>query len=151
MKRQALDIVECNITTQLDTSLTIKEYARQYEIAERTVRRRIKAGALSARMESCRYVIYGQYGVPCGEEASRQNGKGSRQLGKPDVQSHRHEPHPDCLERDAQQALINHLTSEVEHLRKQEDKLTHLLVGSTAQNSDMMKQLQVPPRPSLVE
>ena len=151
MKRQALDIVECNMTTQLDTPLTIKEYANQHGVAERTVRRRIKAGVLSARMESGRYVIYGQNGLPSGEEASRQNGKGARQFGKPDVQSNGHEPHTGVPESDAQKVLIDHLTTENAFLRDQLAKQTSLLAASTAQNAEAMKQLNPPPKPTLSE
>lgn len=58
----------------------------------------------------------------------------------------RQEPHPDSPEHDDRQALVDRLMSEVDYLRGQLDKQTHLLAASMAQTSDMVKQLKALPR-----
>lgn len=142
------------MTTQTDTPLTIQEYATCHGISERTVRRRIKAGVLSARMEHGRYLVYGQNGVQPEGEAARQNGKESTQIGNPDVQSNGHENHAAAPERDAQQALIDQLTTENEFLREQlraQTNTTNILAASTVQNREMAKQPKALPRPSIID
>ena len=54
-------------------------------------------------------------------------------------------------DRNDQQALIDQLTSERDYLRDQLDKQTQLLAASTAQNSNMLAQLNPPPQPSWFE
>ena len=55
--------------------LTIKEYAASHGLSETTVRRRIRAGGLDARLEHGRYFIYGQNGDHSGGEANTKNGQ----------------------------------------------------------------------------
>ena len=57
----------------MNKPLTIKEYAVSQGLSETTVRRRIRAGGLDARLEHGRYFIYGQNGdsfrlLSCNEE-----------------------------------------------------------------------------------
>ena len=49
-------------------------------LSETTVRRRIRAGGLDARLEHGRYFIYGRNGVHSGEKANTQNGKEDMQF-----------------------------------------------------------------------
>ena len=137
--------------TQMNKPLTIKEYAANHGLSETTVRRRIRAGGLDARLEHGRYFIYGQNGVQSGEEADRQNRKEHRQFEQANDHVDSQDPHADSPGYTDQKSLIDRLTSEVDYLRGQLNKQTHLLVASTAQNSDMVKQLQAPPRRSLIE
>ena len=137
--------------TQMNKPLTIKEYAASHGLSETTVRRRIRAGGLDARLEHGRYFIYGQNGVQSGEEADRQNGKEHRQFEQADAHRDSQTRHADSPDRNDHQALIDRLSSEVDYLRGQLNKQMHLLAASTAQNSDMVKQLQTPPRRSLIE
>ena len=64
------------MTTQMNKPLTIKEYAVSQGLSETTVRRRIRAGGLDARIEHGRYFIYGQNGVHPEEEANMQTRSG---------------------------------------------------------------------------
>ena len=137
--------------TQMNKPLTIKEYAVSQGLSETTVRRRIRAGGLDARLEHGRYFIYGQNGVHSGDEAHTQNGQVDTQFEQANDKENSREPHPISPERNDQQPLISRLTSEVDYLRDQLDKQTHLLAASTAQNSDMVQKLNPPPRPSWVE
>ena len=130
--------------TQMNKPLTIKEYAASHGLSETTVRRRIRAGGLDARLEHGRYFIYGQNGVQSGEEADRQ-------FEQADAHRDSQTRHADSPDHDDHQALIDRLSSEVDYLRGQLNKQMHLLAASTAQNSDMVKQLQAPPRRSLIE
>ena len=68
------------MTTQIATPLTIKEYAAGHDLSKTTVRRRIRAGGLDARIEHGRYFIYGQNGVHSGDEAPTQNGQVDTQI-----------------------------------------------------------------------
>ena len=137
--------------TQMNKPLTIKEYADCHGLSETTVRRRIRAGGLDARLEHGRYFIYGQNGDHSGEKANTQNGKEDMQFGQANDHVDSHELHADSPERSEQQVLIDRLTSEVDYLRDQLDKQTQLLAASTAQNSDMVARLNPLPRPTWVE
>ncbi len=110
-----------------------------------TVRRRIRAGELDARLEHGRYFIYGQNGVHSEDEAHTQNGRVDTQIEQANDKEDSHTPHAVSAERIDQQPLIDRLTSEVDYLRDQLDKQTQLLAASTAQNDDMVAKLNPPP------
>ena len=148
MKQYRVVVVEGYMTTQMATPMTIKEYAACHGLSETTIRRRIRAGWLDARLEHGRYFIYGQKGVHSGEEADRQNGKEHAQFEQADAHQDSQTPHVDSLGHTDHKELIDRLTSEVDYLRGQLDKQTHLLAASTSQNTDMMKKLSPPPQPS---
>ena len=133
------------MTTQLNKPLTIKEYAASQGLSETTVRRRIKTGGLDARLEHGRYFIYDQNGVHFEDEAHTQNGQADTQIEQASDKEDSQESNPVVSQQTDQQALINRLTSEVDYLRDQLDKQTHLLAASTAQNSNMIVQLNPPP------
>ena len=137
--------------TQMNKPLTIKEYADNQGISMTTVRRHIRAGKLDARLEHGRYFIYGQNGVHSGDEASTQNGQLDTQIEQANDKEVSQDTHTSSPERADQQPLIDRLTSEVDYLRDQLDKQTHLLAASTAQNSDMVQKLNPPPQSSWVE
>ena len=139
------------MNTQMNKPLTIKEYADCHGLSETTVRRRIRAGGLDARLEHGRYFIYGQNGDHSGDEANTQNGKEDTQFEQASDHVDSQESHAISPERNDQQPLIDRLTSEVDYLRDQLDKQTQLLAASTAQNSSMVARLNLPPRPSWVE
>ena len=46
--------------THMNKLMTINEYSASHGLSETTVRRRIRAGGLGARIEHGRYFIYGQ-------------------------------------------------------------------------------------------
>lgn len=79
-----------------------------------------------------RYFIFGQNGFHAGEEANTQNGEENIQFAQANAHVDSHESHANSQERNGQQALIDRLTSEVDYLRDQLDKQTHLLAASTA-------------------
>ena len=137
------------MTTQMNKPLTIKEYAVSQGLSETTVRRRIRAGGLDARIEHGRYFIYGQNGVHPGEHT--QNGQMDTQIEQANDKEDSQQSNPVFPERSEQQVLIDRLTSEVDYLRDQLDKQTQLLAASTAQNSDMVARLNPLPRPTWVE
>ena len=137
--------------TQMNKPLTIKEYADCHGLSETTVRRRIRAGGLDARLEHGRYFIYGQNGDHSREKANTQNGKEDMQFGQANDHVDSHELHTDPPESNGQQPLIDRLTSEVDYFRGHLDKQTQLLAVSTAQNSSMVAKMNPPPRPSWVE
>ena len=139
------------MTTQMNKPLTIKEYAVSQGLSETTVRRRIRGGGLDARLEHGRYFIYGQNGVHSGDEAHMQNEQVDTQIEQANDKEVSQDTRTSSPERADQQPLIDRLTSEVDYLRDQLDKQTHLLAASTAQNSDMVQKLNPPPRPSWVE
>lgn len=93
------------------------------------------------------------YGVHSGDEADRHNGKEHTQFEQAEALQDSQTPDADSPGHTDQKALIDRLSSEVDYLRGQLNKQTHLLAASTAQNSDMVKQLQAPPheRPPLGE
>ena len=131
--------------------LTINEYAASLGISITTVRRRIRAGGLDARIEHGRYLIYGQNGVHSGDEANTHNGQVDTQIEQANDKEVSHTQHAVSPDHNDQQALIDQLTSERDYLRDQLDKQTQLLAASTAQNSNMMAQLNPPPQPSWFE
>ena len=96
--------------TQMNKPLTIKEYADCHGLSETTVRRRIRAGGLDARLEHGRYFIYGQNGDHSGEKANTQNGKEDMQFGQANDHVDSHELHADSPERSEQQVLIDRKT-----------------------------------------
>ena len=93
--------------TQMNKPLTIKEYADCHGLSETTVRRRIRAGGLDARLEHGRYFIYGQNGDHSGEKANTQNGKEDMQFGQANDHVDSHKLHADSPERSEQQVLID--------------------------------------------
>ena len=139
------------MNTQMNKPLTIKEYAASQGLSETTVRRRIRGGGLDARLEHGRYFIYGRNGVHPGEQSHTQNGQVDTQIEQANDKEVSQQPNAISAERPDQQALIDRLTSEVDYLRDQLDKQTHLLAASTAQNSDMVQKLNPPPQPSWFE
>ena len=139
------------MTTQMNKPLTIKEYAASQGLSETTVRRRIRAGGLDARLEHGRYFIYGQNGDHSREKANTQNGKEDMQFGQANDHVDSHELHADSPESNGQQPLIDRLTSEVDYLRDQLDKQTQLLAASTAQNNNMVQMLNSPPQTSWLD
>ena len=50
--------------------LTVNEYAGSHGLSVATVRRRIRANKLDARLEHGRYLIYDQNGAHSGDEAN---------------------------------------------------------------------------------
>ena len=136
------------MNTQMTTPLTIKEYAASHGLSESTVRRRIRASGLGARLEHGRYFIYDQNGVHSEDEAHTQNGQADTQIEQASDKEDSQESNPVFSQQTDQQALIDRLTSEVDYLRDQLDKQTHLLAASTAQNNNMMVPLN-PPAASL--
>lgn len=139
------------MNTQMTKPLTINEYAASQGVSITTVRRRIKDGGLDARLEHGRYFIYGQNGVHSGDEAATHNGQVDTQIeqaNEKEVSQHVHASSPG---RDDQQALIDQITSERDYLRDQLDKQTQLLAASTAQNNNMVAQLNPATRPSWVD
>jgi len=131
--------------------MTINEYAASLGISITTVRRRIRDGGLDARLEHGRYFIYGQNGVHSGDEANTPNGQVDTQIEQANDKEVSQQLQAVSPDRNDQQALIDQLTSERDYLRDQLDKQTQLLAASTAQNSNMMAQLNPPPRPSWFE
>ena len=133
----------------MNKALTIKEYATYHKVSKSTVRRRIRAGGLDARLEHGRYFIYDQNGAHAGDEVDTQKGEVNSQFEQSNDRVNSQSPQTDSPVRTDQQALIDRLTSAVDYLHGQLDKQTHLLAALTAQNSDMAKTLNPPPRPSL--
>ena len=129
----------------MNKPLSINEYAASQGLSETTVRRRIRAGGIGARLEHGRYFIYGQNGVHSGDEAPTQNGQVDTQIEQASDKEDSQESKPVFSQQTDQQALIDRLTSEVDYLRDQLDKQSQLLAASTAQNSNMMVQLNPPP------
>ena len=95
--------------TQMNKPLTIKEYADCHGLSETTVRRRIRAGGLDARLEHGRYFIYGQNGVHSEKEANTQNGKEDTQTEQASDKEVSQQPTAISSERSDQQALITAL------------------------------------------
>ena len=140
------------MNTQMNKPLTIKEYAASQGLSETTVRRRIRAGGLDARLTNDgRYFIYGQNGVHSGDEAHTQNGQVDTQIEQANDKEDSQQPNAISPERVGQQPLIDHLTSEVDYLRDQLDKQTQLLAASTAQNNNMVQMLNSPPQTSWLD
>ena len=139
------------MNTQMTKPMTINEYAASLGISITTVRRRIHDGGLDARLEHGRYFIYGQNGVHSGDEANTQNGHVDTQIEQANDKEVSQQLQAVSPDRNDQQALIDQLTSERDYLRDQLDKQTQLLAASTAQNSNMMAQLNPPPQPSWFE
>ena len=146
-----MDALSVYMTTQMTKPLTIKEYAASQGVSETTVRRHIRAHRLDARLEHGRYFIYGQNGVQSGEEAHTQNGQVDTQIEQANDKEVSHNSHAVSPDRTDQQPLIDRLTSEVDYLREQLDKQTHLLAASTAQNGEIVQKLNAPPQPSWFE
>ena len=137
--------------THMNTPLTLKEYADSHGLSITTVRRRIRAGKLDARLEHGRYFIYNQNGDYSKADGHSKNGKEDVQSEQPNDQEYSQVPHSSSQESSDQQPLIDRLTSEVDYLRDQLDKQTQLLAASTAQNSHMVAKLNPPAKPSWVE
>jgi len=118
--------------------MTIAEYAAHTGLADSTIRRRIKRGTLPAHQVDGRWLIH------VDDDAAP---KQSNQTPKQDEQG----------------ALVDQLQSEITHLRDQLfakdsqlsnrddqiNQLNQLLAMSTAQNSELTKQLP-PPRQSFL-
>lgn len=120
------------MNTQINGHLTIKDYANRHGLSESTIRRRIKAGVLSAERVDGKWYI----------EEEQANSQMDSQTEQVNSQSEQGES--------SQSALIDHLTTEVEYLRDQLDKQTQLLAIATKHNDDLVKQLP-PPRVSVFD
>ena len=86
------------------------------------VRRRIRAGGIGARLEHRRYFIYDQTGVHSGDEAPTQNGQVDIQI---------------------EQASDREDSQESNPVFSQQTDPVQLLATATAQNSNMMVQLNL--------
>ena len=120
--------------TRQDTQYTIAEYAARHGISANTVRRRIKAGTLNAEKVDGKYLIHDADGAS--------NQESNRPVNRID-----------------QSPLVDQLQSEIAHLRdqlstkdsqlsnrdNQINQLNQLLAMTSAQNSELTKQLP-PPR-----
>ena len=103
------------MTKQTPKRMTIAEYAAHTGLADSTIRRRIKRGALPAHQVDGRWLI--------------------------DVNDRKPEQTPT---HDDQSALVNHLQSENSHLREQVDRLTHVVAMQTQSHAELTKQLPAP-------
>jgi len=118
--------------------MTIAEYATHTGLADSTIRRRIKRGALPAHQVDGRWLIDVDTAAP--EQSPSQSPN-----------------------RDEQSPLVDQLQSEVAHLRdqlsakdeqlstrdRQIDQLNQLLAMTSAQNGELTKQLPAPRQPLL--
>ena len=99
--------------------MTIAEYAAHTGMADSTIRRRIKRGALEAHQVDGRWLI--------------------------DVNDRTAERTPSQTPtQDDQSELVTQLQSENAHLREQVDRLTHVVALQTQQHGELTKQLPAP-------
>ena len=119
--------------THPDTQFTISEYAARHGISANTVRRRIKAGTLAAVKANGKYLIHAT------------DGEGNQESNYP-------------VNQIEQSPLVDQLQSEIAHLRdqlstkdsqlsnrdNQINQLNQLLAMTSAQNSELTKQLPAP-------
>ena len=110
--------------------MTISEYAALHHISESTIRRRIKAGTLTAALVDGRYII----SPPPNDQSPA---------------SHSEQAAPAAPLVDQMQSEIAHLRGQLTNRDKQIDQLSHLIAMTQAQNSDLTKQLP-PPRPPII-
>ena len=103
------------MTTQMNSHLTISEYAARHGISESTVRHRIKTGLLDAAMESGRYAIHDDT-LPNQDEQVDEA-----------VASHNEQPEPSAPLVDQMQSEIAHLRDQLSTRDKQIDQLSQLL------------------------
>ena len=116
----------------MDSQVTISEYASRHGVSASTVRRCIKAGALSARLVGGRYFINDeQVDSQMDSHVNSQDDHGTDQVNSQSSQVDQSE-------------LVAQLQSEVEYLRDQLDKQTSLLAVTTQQNASLTKQLERP-------
>ena len=122
----------------MNSQVTISEYASLHGVSVSTVRRRIKAGAIAARL------IGGRYYILTGEHVDNHSEHADRQMNSQDE-------HGGSQSRQGadKSELVTQLQSEVDYLRGQLDKQTSLLAITTQQNTTMVKQLESPPRESV--
>lgn len=121
-------------STQMSTQLSIKQAASHFGVAEKTIRRRIEAGKLTAEKVDGRWLV----------EVVQDT---DQTPVRPSVQSNK----------TPSMASIEQLRSEVKHLRQliagkdiQIDQLHKLLAKSTHQNDALVAKLPSP-RPKLGE
>ena len=111
--------------------MTISEYAALHRLSESTIRRRIKAGTLTAALVDGRYII-----SPPPDDQSSASHDGQAEQPAPLV--------------DQMQSEIAHLRDQLTNRDKQIDQLSHLLAMTTVQNGELTKQLP-PPRQPIIE
>ena len=115
----------------MDSQMTIAEYAKRRGVSVSTVRRRIKAGAIAARL------VAGRYYIDADEQADSHVSNQDEHLNSQSDQG------AEWSE------LVARLQSEVDYLRGQLDKQTSLLAITAQQNTALAKRLEPPPRESV--
>ena len=121
------------MTDQTPKRMTIAEYAAHTGLADSTIRRRIKRGALEAHQVDGRWIIDGNDRTP----------KQTPSQTPSDAQ-----PASERIASEVEDPLVAQLQSENAHLREQVDRLTHVVAMQTQSHAELTKQLP-PPRSSL--
>ena len=96
------------MNTQMNKPLTIKEYVASQGLSETTVRRRIRAGGLGARLEHGRYFIFDQNGVHSGDEAHTLNGQADTQIEQVSDKEDSQESNPVFSQQTGQRSFLPH-------------------------------------------